>query len=137
MSRILEWKTWDTYNKYSKARIYHGYALIDTVYNSDAEQEEAAQEVNRLHKQRWEKVMQKLKLKSTSEVPNKIVHQLGDLYAEEMRQVYGRNRKDAGPLYTPKRIDLLKVAEKHNLPVGQEGWGQMVINAIEDGTIKV
>lgn len=137
MGRILEWKTWDTYNKYSKTKEYHGYALIDTVYNSDEELEEAAQNVNALHKHRWEKVMAKLNVTSPLEVPNKIVHQLQDLYAEEMRQVYGRNRKDAAPLYQPKRIDLVRVAQKHSLPVGGDGWGELVISSIEDGTIIV
>lgn len=137
MTRVLEWKTSVDYNKHDKSHHHRGYALIDQVYSSHAELEEAVNHVNDLHKRRWKVVMQKLQCTNSHEVPAKIQRQLADLHAEELRQVYGRDRKDANPITKPKRIDLVVLAKKYDFPIGDENWGRRIVDAIEDGTIDV
>lgn len=134
MTQVLEWKTWSTYNKYSKTSTLKGYCLIDSVYNSRDELEAAVQDVYKRDSSRWAQVTKKLNC-STLEVPTNIVHQLHELCARELREVYGKNPSDASPLYKPKRIDMVRFAEKNNLPVGEPNWEQAVIDLIESGTI--
>lgn len=134
MTQVLEWKTWSTYNKYNKTSTLKGYCLIDSVYNSRDELEAAVKEVYKRDRNRWAQVTKKLNCLPT-EVPANIVHQLQEVCARELREVYGKNPSDASPLYKPKRIDMVAFAKKNNISTSEPNWEEAVIDLIESGTI--
>lgn len=130
MARVIEWRTWSERNKYSKELVYHGYAKVDPIYETSQQLEEAVQECYRLHTQRWTKVMGKLGVEKTTQVPRHLVNELNAWLAGDLREVYGRNRTDASYVYAPKNIDMVKLAKRHNIEPGSPDWETLVIDII-------
>ena len=134
-NRIVEWNTWEERHKYYGTVAIRGYALIDAVYESDEDYEQAIQECYRLHQQRWAKVMKKLGVSRSVDVPSKIANELTNMLAGDLREVSGKSRADASIVHKPKRVDLAKIAEKLCIDLGIAGGIDQVLDAIRRGEV--
>lgn len=133
MARVLDYRSWTEYNRYSKETTWKGFAKVDPLYDKTEDLEEAVKNCYTLHSKRVAKVVEKLNLSSTLDIPRNIIWELQEWLAGDLREVYGKRRNDAFDLYQPKRLDMIKIAEKIGVSPGSSGWEQKVISAIEEG----
>lgn len=132
--RIIEWRTWEEYDKYNKVKVLKGVARVDYSTSEDTLEVNVRSVYSNFHS-KVNVVMRKMNLESTTEIPREVMWKLQNDLAGDLREVYGKDRNDASYKVPLRSVDMVKACERLGFSTDDPGWEQIVINAIEVGDI--
>lgn len=132
--RIIEWRTWEEYDKYSKQKITKGVARVDYSTSDDVLEANVRSIYNNFH-EKVNAVVKKMKVSSASELPGEVMKKFQNDLAGDLREAYGKDRNDASYKVPLRSVDMVKACERLGFSTDDHGWEQVVLNAIEVGDI--
>ncbi len=141
MARVLEWSAYQEsadeivmrkgvkMKTNKKVLQWAGFIKVDPS-KSDEEIEASVEKANLSFKKAFKARADELGV-TMAELPKEDVHELQKGLAEDLRAAYGKRASDAELLTQPKRLDIIRLAEKFSIDPGEPGWAEKVVELVK------